>query len=235
MTDKEQVYKELEKTFVTYAQMLAVQDLDSNTDKEEFVIVPTDGDSIIARTDITRLPASSPDMMVRKSVLDKLHLVDAELKKINPEYQLVISYGWRDLAVQRSVFETNCERLRDKYATEEELREAVHQFIAAPEVAGHPTGGAVDVIIYNKAQGKYLDFGTNIGDFDNRDIIYASPFISEEAKANRKTLREAMQTQEFAPFDGEWWHFSFGDREWAVNCSRTNYLYSQKEKEQIQL
>jgi len=233
MTEKEKVYLELEKSFVTYAQMLAVSDLDSNADKESFVIVPKDGSSVVGRTDITRLPSSSPDIMVRKGVMEKLCLVDSELKKNKANYQLVVSYGWRDLAIQKDVFEKNCERLRSKYSSEEELREAVHQFIAAPEVAGHPTGGAVDVLIFDMEQNKYLDFGTDIGDFENRDIIFASPFISKEAKANRKLLRKVMTQQGFASFDGEWWHFSYGDREWAVNFNQNSYLYSQKAKSEI--
>jgi D-alanyl-D-alanine dipeptidase len=42
-----------------------------------------------------------------------------------------------------------------------------------------------------------------------------SPLVSEEARRLRMTLREAMMSGGFAPFDGEWWHFSYGDREWA--------------------
>ncbi len=36
-----------------------------------------------------------------------------------------------------------------------------------------------------------------------------------------------MLTAGFAPFDGEWWHFSFGDREWARFYGAENALYEQ--------
>jgi D-alanyl-D-alanine dipeptidase len=31
----------------------------------------------------------------------------------------------------------------------------------------------------------------------------------------------------FAPFDGEWWHFSYGDKEWAAYYNKPNAVYEQ--------
>ncbi|QQR69366.1 MAG: hypothetical protein IPI58_01405 [Alphaproteobacteria bacterium] len=36
-----------------------------------------------------------------------------------------------------------------------------------------------------------------------------------------------MTSVGFAPFDGEWWHFSYGDREWAKYYGRSHAIYSQ--------
>jgi len=33
----------------------------------------------------------------------------------------------------------------------------------------------------------------------------------------------------FAPFTGEWWHFSYGDREWAAIWGRDAAIYEQLE------
>jgi D-alanyl-D-alanine dipeptidase len=40
-------------------------------------------------------------------------------------------------------------------------------------------------------------------------------------------LRSVMLQAGFAPFDGEWWHFSYGDREWAYYYKKKYALYSQ--------
>ncbi|MDR3125675.1 MAG: hypothetical protein LBU20_01195 [Candidatus Nomurabacteria bacterium] len=32
----------------------------------------------------------------------------------------------------------------------------------------------------------------------------------------RFSILKPMMSQGFAPYDGEWWHFSYGDREWAA-------------------
>jgi len=43
-------------------------------------------------------------------------------------------------------------------------------------------------------------------------------------------LREAMVRAGFAPFNGEWWHFSYGDPEWAALWGEPAALYKQLEK-----
>ena len=44
---------------------------------------------------------------------------------------------------------------------------------------------------------------------------YAKGLTDEQIK-NRKMLHDLMVEEGFAPFYGEWWHFSYGDREWAA-------------------
>ncbi|RUZ71810.1 hypothetical protein EN943_32520 [Mesorhizobium sp. M7A.F.Ca.US.006.01.1.1] len=107
----------------------------------------------------------------------------------------------------------------------EALKEAAHRFSAVPEVAGHPTGGAVDVRII-QSNGQALAMGTELGE-DCPDTYVFSPFIKREHWRNRQTLRFCMLRAGFAPFDGEWWHFSFGDREWARYFDKDRAIYSQ--------
>lgn len=102
----------------------------------------------------------------------------------------------------------------------------MHEKIAVPEVAGHPTGGAVDVTIYDMENQKELDFGSKIHDFSS-DICYTFyKNISDDEKENRMLLRHLMLNEGFAPYDGEWWHFSYGDREWAFYYKKRECLYN---------
>jgi D-alanyl-D-alanine dipeptidase len=101
-----------------------------------------------------------------------------------------------------------------------------HNFVAVPSVAGHPTGGAVDATIVD-AQGKELDMGTKIGDFSDPEKIKTfSKKISKKQLKNRLLLHEVMVKEGFAPFYGEWWHFSYGDREWACFYGKKRSIYS---------
>jgi D-alanyl-D-alanine dipeptidase len=59
------------------------------------------------------------------------------------------------------------------------------------------------------------------------DTFTFSPFISKEAWANRQLLRRVMIQAGFAPFDGEWWHFSYGDKEWARYYDKRAAMYDQ--------
>lgn len=40
-------------------------------------------------------------------------------------------------------------------------------------------------------------------------------------------LRDCMLTAGFAPYDGEWWHFSYGERDWAHYYKKPNAIYGQ--------
>jgi D-alanyl-D-alanine dipeptidase len=138
---------------------------------------------------------------------------------------LEVVYGYRSLSIQTKLFNENKERISATLSGNE-LLEATHNIIAVPEVSGHPTGGAVDIQI-TKA-GKPLDFGTKIWEFNNNSFVF-SPFISVEAKENRMLLRGLMMKAGFAPFDGEWWHFSYGDKEWARYYGKPHAIYDQVE------
>jgi D-alanyl-D-alanine dipeptidase len=164
---------------------------------------------------------------VRERVLERLGRAADLLAKAgsDPKLELEVVYGYRSLEVQRQLFAAAESKLAGRFSGAE-LKIAAHRLIAVPEVAGHPTGGAVDVQILQG--GRALDFGTDIWSFEPDSFTY-SPYISPEAAANRELLRHVMTSVGFAPFDGEWWHFSYGDKEWAKYYSYSTALYDQIE------
>ena len=74
--------------------------------------------------------------------------------------------------------------------------------------------------------GNALDMGTNVHDFVSASYAL-SPFVSKTAWRNRQLLRACMIMAGFAPYDGEWWHFSYGDREWAKYYNKPHAIYEQ--------
>ncbi len=59
----------------------------------------------------------------------------------------------------------------------------------------------------------------------NENSFTLSPFVTAEQWQNRQILRICMTSAGYAPFDGEWWHFSYGDREWAAYYRQPHSLY----------
>jgi D-alanyl-D-alanine dipeptidase len=113
-------------------------------------------------------------------------------------------------------------RFEEVFARTNDIEKA-HEQIAVPEVAGHPTGGAVDVMIAG------LDFGTGYCEFmAGTKLYYASDEISKAAKLNRLLLRQTMLKKGFVQYMAEWWHFSYGDKEWAFMTGKDEALYNQK-------
>ena len=166
----------------------------------------------------------------RATVLKKLKEAQKLLDKKRLGAKLEIIYAYRCPLRQRQLFEMSMEKYSEQAPSIENRKCLVHKKeIAAPDVAGHPTGGAIDLQIVDR-HGKPLDFGSKIWEFMD-DMMTFSPFISSKAIKNRLLLREIMLEVGFAPFDGEWWHFSYGDREWAKFYDRKNAIYDLMAKE----
>lgn len=72
-----------------------------------------------------------------------------------------------------------------------------------------------------------IDFGSKLYDFVSTKSYVFCPNISRLGKSNRMLLRKCMTRAGFAPYDAEWWHFSFGDREWAFYYKKSYALYNQ--------
>ena len=224
----------MKKEFVKYKDLKNINNIDNNFQKEKMVALPHIGNKVIGKylTSLNELDLSDK-IMIRKSVKDKLNLADTKLKEINSNYQLIVSYGYRALSKQKKYFKQELEKVKDEFINKDELYEYVHEKIAVPEVAGHPTGGAVDIIIYDRKNKQELDFGSKLHDFSS-DICYTfNKNISMEAKNNRMLLRKIMLSVGFAPYDGEWWHFSYGDKEWAFYYKKEKYLYDVKDEKEV--
>ena len=221
--DRDRVFSALARRFVNYQNLLAIpmqENGDSMVDVESYGLA----------TDLSysKLPPSTgKQLMLRRAVCERLVIAENLLQSMKPGYRLVLVYAYRSLDIQKTNFENMKRELGFENRTDPEAMERTHHFIAVPDVAGHPTGGAIDLLIVDKA-GSPLDFGTPMHGLEQNSYAF-SPFISDEATINRKLLRSVMQVADFAPYDGEWWHYSYGDREWAAYYGEKCAIYTQIE------
>jgi D-alanyl-D-alanine dipeptidase len=237
MPDRDAVYALLQATFITYRDLKSVPIADGG---EPMRRIAAESRIRVLRPSAAR--QDSPDMAVglalqatytgdeiyvRAGVLDCLDAVQSAVDFMLPGARLEVVFGYRHPEVQSAFYEDAGRQIleREPGLTGDDLAEAIHRYTAVPEVAGHPTGGAVDVRIVS-ADGSILPMGTEIGAFD-KDSYTFSPFVGPVAWHHRQLLRAAMIRGGFAPFDGEWWHFSYGDREWAKYYNQPAALYDQ--------
>lgn len=218
--NKQDVYRLLEEKMLGYKDYAIVPVASMN---EKLVPIPTSSNLAACQIDADMLPYTGKQIYVREGVLQRLQNAAQPLSEHDSSLQLEVVYGYRALEIQKKLFAQNKAGLRTKYKGAE-LIAATHRLVAVPEVAGHPAGAAVDIQIVKN--GKSLDFGTNIWTFVS-DSYSFSPFVSKDAWANRQLLRRVMMAADFAPFDGEWWHFSYGDKEWARYYRKPCALYEQ--------
>ena len=224
----------LNNNFVKYRDLLTIEGFDPETNEEEFVYLPIKDEFVIGIYQQSRnMLEYGKKIAVRKTVYEKLKKVAIKLKEYRNTYKLIVVFGFRDMKLQEKYFYEIYEKVKDNFSDKMEMYEYIHEKIAVPEVAGHPTGGAVDVAIYDEETKRIIDFGSEILDWDTINCYYYSEEISKEAIKNRKLLRKLMIEEEFAPFDGEWWHFSYGDREWAFYYKKEKALYNQVNAENV--
>jgi D-alanyl-D-alanine dipeptidase len=72
--------------------------------------------------------------------------------------------------------------------------------------SGHSRGSTVDLTLVKMPGGDALDMGTPFDFLSPQSGMNGK--VSAEARANRKTLADAMRARGFISYDKEWWHFT---------------------------
>ncbi|MGW2689784.1 M15 family metallopeptidase [Streptomyces sp. NPDC001414] len=142
---------------------------------------------------------------------------------------LLFVEGYRPPALQRCYCEDYSERLGAAHPDWQanELGEAAHHIVSPPESAPHTAGAAVDVTLVDH-RGRELDMGTrvNASPEESGGTCYTdAPGLSDRARTNRSTLKAAMSAAGLINHPTEWWHWSFGDRYWALQTGRPAAVY----------
>jgi len=220
--DRQTVYNALELQMLTYDDYINIP-VEPNGEP----LVPLADSPYMVTTQMRAemLPVTGTTVYVRQTVADMLGEASVRLAADVPGTKLRVGYGYRALDIQKANFARQQDRLRGTVPSVQ-LDAAAHRYVAKPEAAGHPAGAAVDVFMLR--DGTPVDCGADIWDFTAETYTF-SPFIARQARDNRLRLRAAMMAVGFAPFDGEWWHYSYGDKEWARYYDRPAALYEQIE------
>jgi D-alanyl-D-alanine dipeptidase len=223
VTAEADVYQLLEEKMLKYVDYANVPVVEVD-EVVLFEAVPQQGVLRVEQIDTEMSELTGGSIYVRRPVIDLLYWAGQELKNLDRTLTLKVVYGFRALEVQTRLFEEAKAALAEQYPDPDELIEVAHRQVAVPSVAGYPTGGAVAVEMLRDEQP--VDLGTPVME-PSKDSFTFSPFVSREAWENRQLLRRAMMAAGFAPYDGEWWHFSYGDKEWARFYRKPGALFDQ--------
>ena len=203
---------------------------------EQFVDLGDAGDLVLV--DRTRNVVSNPSrhfLKVRVGVAERLMFAARTL--FVQGLRLLVKEGYRPLSLQRTYFDRRLSKLRAEYpsASDALLIDLTSRYAAPPEVAAHPTGAAIDLTLAT-FEGIELDMGSvlNATDEESSGACYtACQFISRRARGNRQLLAKAMTTAGFVNYPPEWWHWSYGDRYWAVIAGEPRAIYGPVEEERL--
>ena len=207
-----------------------IKDLKIDENDEKLVSTSLIPEKIIVRPYyyIQKIKGSMPECYVRSKVLDKL--IEAA-NKLPKGYKLVIFDAWRPIKVQEELYKMIIEKLKKIYPTKdiEDIKKEASNYVAIPSEdekhpSPHTTGGSVDLSIADK-NGKLLNMGTTFDTanekshtdyFDNK---FSGKNKNNENKKeivlNRRLLYNIMISVGFTNYPKEWWHYDYGNQNWA--------------------
>ncbi|MCG7522952.1 D-alanyl-D-alanine carboxypeptidase family protein [Streptomyces sp. OfavH-34-F] len=176
--------------------------------------------------DDRRADSTGSYVHLRRGVLDRL--VHAQSLLPNG-LRLLFVEGYRPPDLQRRYFDEYSGELRaaNPAWSDEQVHQAASRFVSPPEIAPHSAGAAVDLTLVNAA-GAELDMGThvNANPEESDGACYTdAALISPQARANRALLANALSAAGLVNYSTEWWHWSCGDRYWALMTNQPAALY----------
>lgn len=141
----------------------------------------------------------------------KLVKAQQELKKLHPDYSLVVYDAVRPRSIQQRMWDSVKMPIQEKV-----------KFIANPKNASlHNFGAAVDVSIVDLKTNCALDMGVPF-DFigeeahpEKEELMLQAGKITQQHIDNRKLLRLVMGKGGFFNIHSEWWHFNSCKRDSA--------------------
>ncbi|WP_043262167.1 M15 family metallopeptidase [Streptomyces sp. e14] len=190
---------------------------------ERLTDVRTQGD---IRVDPRRQDPDGSFAYLRQGLLDRLLHAQAQL----PDgIALLFVEGYRPPGLQRRYFEEYAAELGRSHPdwSPEHVLGAASRYVSPPEIAPHSAGAAVDLTLVDE-RGRELDMGTrlNATPEESDGACYTDAAnIGAEARANRRLLADALSAAGLVNYGTEWWHWSWGDRYWALQTGHPTAPY----------
>jgi D-alanyl-D-alanine dipeptidase len=142
---------------------------------------------------------------------------------------LRVAEGHRPVTTQRAIIARySAEVCADRPGVSaSDLHRLTSRFVAPVAVAPHVAGAAVDLTLAD-ACGEDLDLGTPIDatpEASGGRCFTAAADICDDARANRDLLVRVLGAAGLVNYPTEWWHWSYGDRYWALLTGADAALY----------
>lgn len=167
----------------------------------------------------------SDDRRIRQAVYDRLV---AAKRNLPPHLTFMVFEAYRPRAKQIAMWNDIWAKVKESYpnADDEELALRCNTFIANPYKvgSGHQFGCAVDITLYDLTTGEVLDMGCGMQEFSDKSKTDCDG-LTDLQRHNRHILRDALHGVGLVNYPPEWWHYSYGDRLWAIQLGLEKSVY----------
>lgn len=166
--------------------------------------------------------------VARQSVIEKLQ----QAADLLPDHLgIVVLDAWRSSEVQQAVQDEVGDIINLKYAhlSTIEKQKILSQFVAPVRsdfISPHLTGGSVDITLFERESGKWLDMGAEFDEPTERSYThFYEDQLEHPACNNRRVLYSVMTQVGFSNLATEWWHFDYGNPLWAYHYQQNHAIY----------
>lgn len=183
----------------------------------------------VAGSDFTMSPLMEADdphrSRLRVGVRDRLLAARSHLPA---GVRLCWVEGQRDARLQARYFDSYRQQLQELDPTldAEASYLRASRYVSPPAIAPHVSGAAIDLTLCDE-DGNELDMGTrvNASPEESDGACYFDARVSDEARAHRTVLARALSEVGLVNYPTEWWHWSYGDRYWALTTGAPAAIY----------
>lgn len=164
------------------------------------------------------------ECFMRKTVYEKL--IEAS-EKLPEEYGFCIWDAWRPFLLQKELYDTYAlmilKEFKKESLPEKEKHEFLLKYIGDPikdpfDSPAHTTGGAVDLTLTK--DGEILKLGTEFDAFTPKTNTNHFEKQDDEIRDLRRLLYNVMKKAGFTNLPTEWWHYDYGDNNYAKMSGR---------------
>jgi D-alanyl-D-alanine dipeptidase len=164
--------------------------------------------------------------LVRRGVRDRLL---AAARSLPDGIGLKVVEGSRAADDQQAIIDAYAESLRKDRpdATSDEIHRLTSRHVAPLRTAPHVAGAAVDLTLVD-ADGRELWMGSALDATPEQSdgACYTDAAgLDATARTNRTMLVAALEATGLVNYPTEWWHWSYGDRYWALVTGAAHAIY----------
>ncbi|WP_231514952.1 M15 family metallopeptidase [Oceanobacillus salinisoli] len=207
--------------------------------KKEDVPIIENGEKLIALSHLSQKIIVEPQYYLNgiSGAINECYLREGAVERLlqatkllPSEHFFVVFDGWRPFEVQMELYQRFKLKMLSDGVPRKRVENKVANFVDFPskdpaKPSNHLTGGAIDLTIA-KRDGP-LNMGTDFDDFSNKAVTDAYECLThvndEEIliKRNRRLLKGIMEDAGFLNYKEEWWHYDYGNQNWAKAYGKT--------------
>lgn len=167
---------------------------------------------------------------LRKSVAEMICRAKSYLPK---GVTFIIGDAWRPKYIQEDILKSFYNKFQKQHHkwSSQRISEEVSKYAApaeGPAVSGHMAGGAVDLRLWKNGR-KIPMKSKKLSYQENAETV--QPKLPKFIRQNRKILSDALLKAGLSNYPEEYWHWSYGDIQWAKRNNKKQAKYGTVDKE----